>query len=393
MRSISAGLFTAVQVTVGIVTLTSSPLASAASTAEMTNAGLSRGIALAQFLYSPPMAPSMRTCVDNVGAVYAEKINARTLDVETLQTKSRQQEALAKIAELKDFAPIGSRAFCMTMAHLYLDYAENDNATSRSGLDTLGTWATADTLSRIASDLTPAALQNIRFLLVNSHSDAVAACGPWLTGTEFRKYVTDERACEEGLRQPRALVITNAMRLQGKDLWEERNEVYTVSVGLCFRGDKVSSGEPGLSEDHWKQSCQLAKLTELSTANVRPPEVPRAQVVAASTAVVPPSAQAVADGVTRTPLRPDPRVSPPSIQEYYPPTSMRLGEEGVVKVKFCVGPNGRVVSAELGESSGFERLDEAAVKVTKLYRFTPATEDGKPVEACAAMTLKFSHGK
>ncbi|MEO8308220.1 MAG: energy transducer TonB [Pseudomonadota bacterium] len=90
-----------------------------------------------------------------------------------------------------------------------------------------------------------------------------------------------------------------------------------------------------------------------------------------------------------TSLKLNAKSSQPNVDEYYPPTSTRLGEEGTAKVKVCVGVNGKVTTATLADTSGFDRLDEAALKVAKLYRFNPATEGGKPVEACAALPIKF----
>lgn len=97
----------------------------------------------------------------------------------------------------------------------------------------------------------------------------------------------------------------------------------------------------------------------------------------------------VVASIPRTGLKPNPRATQPNVDEYYPPTSMRLGEEGTTRVKVCVGANGRVTTSELAATSGFDRLDEAALKVAKLYRFVPATENGKPVEECASMPVKF----
>src|SRR4249920_653203 len=76
---------------------------------------------------------------------------------------------------------------------------------------------------------------------------------------------------------------------------------------------------------------------------------------------VPPPLAAVAG----TSLKLNAKSSQPNVDEYYPPTSTRLGEEGTAKVKVCVGVNGRVTTATLADSSGFERLDEAALKVAK----------------------------
>jgi len=78
------------------------------------------------------------------------------------------------------------------------------------------------------------------------------------------------------------------------------------------------------------------------------------------------------------------KVNQPSVDDYYPESSKRLGEEGLVKVKICVGTNGRVSEATIDEGSGFQRLDDAGVKVAKLYRFSPVTET-----VCSTMPIRF----
>lgn len=54
----------------------------------------------------------------------------------------------------------------------------------------------------------------------------------------------------------------------------------------------------------------------------------------------------------------------------YPPLSRRMGEEGQVLVRVQVSAAGEVLSVELKQSSGFARLDEAALKAVAKYRFT-----------------------
>jgi protein TonB len=96
--------------------------------------------------------------------------------------------------------------------------------------------------------------------------------------------------------------------------------------------------------------------------------------------------------VVRTKLDLNKKVAQPDFQEYYPDTSRRLEEEGVPKIRVCVGTNGRVKTAELAETSGITRLDEAGVKVAKLLRFIPPTVDGQPVEgeaACGVVPIRF----
>lgn len=60
----------------------------------------------------------------------------------------------------------------------------------------------------------------------------------------------------------------------------------------------------------------------------------------------------------------------------YPKRSEEKGEEGVVVFRFLVGTDGRVTSAQLVKSSGFDRLDSAAKEAFMQCRFTPGTIDG-----------------
>jgi protein TonB len=101
----------------------------------------------------------------------------------------------------------------------------------------------------------------------------------------------------------------------------------------------------------------------------------------------PPAPRAVVPG---TPIKP---ISMPDVHDYYPEQARRDGQEGRAQVKVCVGANGKIESAETASTSGFPALDEAAVKVAKAARFKPATSEGKPIESCATLPVKFElHG-
>lgn len=77
-------------------------------------------------------------------------------------------------------------------------------------------------------------------------------------------------------------------------------------------------------------------------------------------------------------------------QPDYPPTSRRLGEEGSVILQVLVGTDGKVEDGKVQTSSGFPRLDEAALKhALRAWRFTPGTEDGKPVSAWHSVKVTF----
>jgi protein TonB len=63
----------------------------------------------------------------------------------------------------------------------------------------------------------------------------------------------------------------------------------------------------------------------------------------------------------------------------YPPQSRRLGEQGSVVLQVLVDVDGKVIDSKLVQSSGFDRLDQAALDGVKTsYRFVPGTVDGKP---------------
>ena len=80
----------------------------------------------------------------------------------------------------------------------------------------------------------------------------------------------------------------------------------------------------------------------------------------------------------------------PLSQPEYPPSSRRAGEAGTVILEVYVLENGRVGEARVKQSSGFPRLDEAAVReVKRSWRLVPGTENGKPVPMWGQFAVTF----
>lgn len=76
-------------------------------------------------------------------------------------------------------------------------------------------------------------------------------------------------------------------------------------------------------------------------------------------------------------VRQDPRR--PLTQPPYPAAEIRAGNEGNADVEVYVLPNGRVGEARIVRSTGFERLDRAALEEARRnWRLVPATRDGVP---------------
>ena len=62
----------------------------------------------------------------------------------------------------------------------------------------------------------------------------------------------------------------------------------------------------------------------------------------------------------------------------YPALSRRLGEQGRVVVRVLIGVDGSAQQAEIRNSSGFERLDQAALATVRSWRYVPGRRGGIP---------------
>jgi periplasmic protein TonB len=62
----------------------------------------------------------------------------------------------------------------------------------------------------------------------------------------------------------------------------------------------------------------------------------------------------------------------------YPPLSKRLREQGKVVIRTLIGVDGTAQQAEIKQSSGFDRLDEAARATALRWRYVPGKRAGVP---------------
>jgi len=73
----------------------------------------------------------------------------------------------------------------------------------------------------------------------------------------------------------------------------------------------------------------------------------------------------------------------------YPALSERLGETGSVVIQALVGTNGRVTQTRIAKSSGYPRLDRAALTAAPRCRFVPGTADGVTEQAWGSVQYTF----
>ncbi len=73
----------------------------------------------------------------------------------------------------------------------------------------------------------------------------------------------------------------------------------------------------------------------------------------------------------------------------YPAISRRMSEEGKLVLRVELDEKGNVDNAKVINSSGYERLDNAALTAVKNWHCNPSLRDGQPVRAVALQPFNF----
>lgn len=118
---------------------------------------------------------------------------------------------------------------------------------------------------------------------------------------------------------------------------------------------------------------------------------PVQQVPTGVTAPQPPAALVQAAAIAADPIPAPPAAAPAKIElpsssaaylnnppPSYPPLSRRLGEQGKVVVRAFIETNGTASQPEIHTSSGYERLDQAALQTVLKWRYMPGKRASVP---------------
>ncbi|SER32966.1 protein TonB [Nitrosomonas sp. Nm51] len=73
----------------------------------------------------------------------------------------------------------------------------------------------------------------------------------------------------------------------------------------------------------------------------------------------------------------------------YPAISRRMGEEGKLVLRVVLDEGGHIDEAQVVDSSGYARLDNAALEAVKNWQCRPSMRDGQPVRAIALQPFNF----
>lgn len=127
-----------------------------------------------------------------------------------------------------------------------------------------------------------------------------------------------------------------------------------------------------------------------ATAPVIPPEPVPVPEVAQEAPPSPPAPQTA-------PAPAAPAIVPPNVRAayannpspVYPSASRRLNETGVSRLRVLVAPSGRVQQIEIERSSGFSRLDQAAMSAVRDWKFAPARQGESAVAAWVLVPINW----
>lgn len=145
----------------------------------------------------------------------------------------------------------------------------------------------------------------------------------------------------------------------------------------------------------------VSKPQTLRQAPTPVPQAPTPAIEATSSTVPAPSAPVAAPSETRPDPAPAPSTAEPISQarfdaDYlrnpsppYPPLSRRLGEEGKVILRVSVTPQGTADNIEIKTSSGSARLDEAAQKTVRNWKFVAAKRGETPIQSWVLVPIIF----
>ena len=169
--------------------------------------------------------------------------------------------------------------------------------------------------------------------------------------------------------------------------------VFSVSIGIVKAPSIIKPSEvvfvPSESETQKREPVEVAKpeIAEPEVTVPLPevvPEVPIEDVAPIEAAPTTTTDHSTAPIGSLQELRATNRVEPT-----YPATSRRLGEEGSVLLRVFVDEAGRPQQVLVDRSSGFPRLDEAALRAVKRWRFRPAVSGSGPVGTWSRVTITF----
>ena len=191
-------------------------------------------------------------------------------------------------------------------------------------------------------------------------------------------------------------VLGLAWAAQQLDLQEPKTTPPSV-VGVLVAPETKQEPRPAAQPPQPPKPIPTPTLQPTPKTTARPEPVqqteptapaPTAQPVQTTPVQTTPVAEVPAPAAPLTPPRTDAaHLNNPAPQ--YPSLSRRLGEQGKVLLDVYILPDGSVGEIKLNQSSGFPRLDNAALQAVKTWKYVPAKRGDKPIPFWYVQPVSF----
>lgn len=135
----------------------------------------------------------------------------------------------------------------------------------------------------------------------------------------------------------------------------------------------------------------VAPAVKIKKVATRPNPLPKANPSPVINAQLSQSHNSIAQAVVLAPVTPA-QFDAAYLQNpkpAYPPLSRRLGEQGNIFLAVHVTADGRPEIVSLKQSSGFTRLDNAALESVRRWRFLPARQGEQLIAAWVQVPVQF----
>lgn len=182
-------------------------------------------------------------------------------------------------------------------------------------------------------------------------------------------------------------------------LWVAQSQLAELPAsdesGQVVMADVVSD-IPNLAPLTHAKPAPTATPTSTPTKSVTKADTPALTPNSSNTQEAPASTAAASPSAASGKTGPPSLVEPSADADYlknpppgYPRISRRNGEQGTVIVRVFISTQGAPEKAEVRTSSGFARLDQAALEAVQRWRFVPGRRNGTPEAMWFNIPVRF----
>jgi TonB family protein len=159
-----------------------------------------------------------------------------------------------------------------------------------------------------------------------------------------------------------------------------------VALPITFETARPGGERDAVRDRFEEHNAQLAERVRREQERLAQAE---RQAEAREDARVDPEAGPVFTPMTVRPQLQSAREVQEALRRHYPPLLRDAGIGGTVNVWFFIDEQGTVRGTRLAETSGYDALDQAALRVAAAMRFTPARNRDQPVPVWVSLPITF----